>query len=322
MSSKQHGCFQPLLVRSFLGLSLLGMIILVMLAIVASGGSYWIMSVFRSQPAAQEITLFEGVQYQLLVRRSPRPMLIHIVTVDLRQPGLSLLVTPGDPEAGRPLEARSTSTFLEEFDLQLAVNGDGFTPWYSNNLLSYYPKAGDPVTPLGFAASRGVVYAENPQNHPVLYLSPNNQARFNSPPGRIFNAISGNPILVLQGKLAVGGKDNPLGQKDDAPPEQPQPRTAIGLDKNNRNLIIVVVDGRQPGYSEGATLSELAFILIEAGAMTAMNLDGGGSSTLVRQSSNGKSSLLNTPIDKQIPGRQRPVGNHLGIYAPQLSSKP
>ncbi len=245
-------------------------------------------------------------------------MVIHILTVDLKQPGVRLLVTPGDLQAERPLQAMTTSSFLESYDLQVAVNGDGFQPWYSNNLFSYYPKTGDPITPIGLAASQGQLYAQNPFNHPVLYLGRNNTARFNSPPGQIYNAISGNPALVLQGQLAVGGKDNPRGQADDAPAEQSQPRTAVGLDKNNRRLIIVVVDGRQPGYSEGATLSELAAILIEAGAYTAMNLDGGGSSTLVKAGRTGRAVQLNSPIDQQIPGRERPVGNHLGIYAAPL----
>lgn len=247
-------------------------------------------------------------------------MVIHVVTVNLRQPGLSMLVTPGDPDAELPLTARTTSHFLKEFDLQLAINGDAFTPWRSNSLLDYYPKAGDPVTPLGFSASKGIIYAQDLYNHPTLYISRSNTARFNSPPGKIYNAISGNPILVLQGKPAVGGKDNPLSQSEDAPAETSQPRTAIGLDKNNRRLFIVVVDGRQPGYSEGATLNELAQILIEAGAYTAMNLDGGGSTALVKQGSLGQAVLLNSPIDNHIPGRERNVGNHLGIYAPSLSN--
>jgi len=245
-------------------------------------------------------------------------MVVHVVTIDLRQPGLNLLVTPGDPDSDEPLKARTTSRFLEEFGLQLAVNGDGFTPWHSNNLLDYYPEAGDPVTPLGLSASKGTVYAQDLHDHPALYLSRNNTARFNSPPGQIYNAISGSPILVLQGKLAVGGKDIPQGTSDDGPAETSQPRTAIGLDKNNRKLIIIVVDGRQPGYSEGATLSELAQFLIDAGAYTGMNLDGGGSSTLVMQGNNGGAVVLNSPIDNHIPGRERNVGNHLGIYAPKL----
>ncbi|MFV3577867.1 phosphodiester glycosidase family protein, partial [Mycobacterium tuberculosis] len=58
-----------------------------------------------------------------------------------------------------------------------------------------------------------------------------------------------------------------------------QPRTAIGVVDEN-HLVLVVVDGRQEGYSRGATTTELAGILQDLGATTAYNIDGGGSSTL------------------------------------------
>jgi len=92
------------------------------------------------------------------------------------------------------------------------------------------------------------------------------------------------------------------------------PRTAVGYSKNGKFLTIVVVDGRQPFYSQGITLTELASLMIELGAHDAMNFDGGGSSTLVIRGADGKPRILNSPIDLYIPGRERPVANHLGIY--------
>ena len=83
-------------------------------------------------------------------------------------------------------------------------------------------------------------------------------------------------------------------------------------------LILVVVDGRQPGYSEGVTLQELADIIIFHGGHNAINLDGGGSSTMVVEGPLGGAKVINSPINGQIPGRERPVGNHLGIYAKPL----
>ncbi|MEA3438984.1 MAG: phosphodiester glycosidase family protein [Chloroflexota bacterium] len=223
--------------------------------------------------------------------------------VDIKQKGISFLVTPGNPDADLSLKARTTSQFLEDFNLQVAVNGDGFTPWYDNSIFDYYPHPSDPVEPLGFAASKGTVYSQNTDAEPVLYITRTNRVEFNNPPGKIYNAISGNVMLVDKGK-ARSLLD-----------ESPQPRTAIGLNKNGRYLIIVVVDGRIPGYSEGATLAELSQILIDFGAYSAMNLDGGGSSTLVKEGAYGTSSLLNTPVQNRIPNRQRAVGNHLGIFA-------
>jgi len=58
----------------------------------------------------------------------------------------------------------------------------------------------------------------------------------------------------------------------------------------------------------------LADLMLKQGAFMAMSLDGGGSSTLVMEGKDGKPQILNSPIDNYIPGRERPVGNHLWIY--------
>ena len=63
------------------------------------------------------------------------------------------------PGAARPLNARTTSDFLEKYNLQIAINGDGFDPWWVFGPF-YYPHVGDPVSPRGFAMSDKVVYAE------------------------------------------------------------------------------------------------------------------------------------------------------------------
>jgi len=77
---------------------------------------------------------------------------------------------------------------------------------------------------------------------------------------------------------------------------------------------MIVVDGRQPFYSEGLTIQEMAELMIYYGGDNAINLDGGGSSTLVIQDpKTGAYKVMNSPIDNYIPGRERPVGNHFGI---------
>jgi len=287
-----------LLYLSLISLCILGSIIF----FIGVAGFSWLSFVPRPRPDPLTQSPFQGITYQREVRNSPRPMVIHVLTVDLRASGIRLLVTPGDPKAERSLKARTTSKFLAEFGVQVAINGSGFTPWYSNNLLSYYPHSGDPVEPIGFAASQGTIYSENSEDQPVLYLSRTNQARFGLPTGKIYNAISGNAMIVQDGRVLPD-----LESKTD-------PRTAIGFDKRGKNLVIVVVDGRQPGYSDGATLEELASIMVEHGVYTGMNLDGGGSSTLVLERG-GRPTVMNSPINNGIPGRERPVGNHLGIFA-------
>lgn len=185
--------------------------------------------------------------------------------------------------------------------MQIAINGDGFSPWWSRSVADYYPHAGDPVHPRGDAASRGRVYWSTPDPFPSLYISSRNKLSFEAP-AKPYNAISGESMLVM------GGQVIPELNAVDL-----HPRSAVGYSRNGRYLYLVVVDGRQPHYSEGMTLQELADFMIQLGAQYAMNLDGGGSSTLVVEGPDGTPRVLNSPIDNYIPGRERPVANHLGV---------
>ena len=262
---------------------------------------------FSGRPLPTEIKrkLHDGITYRRKVHTEPRLWIAHIITIDLHTDGIRFLVTPPDnKKSDMPLNARTTTTFLRDYNLQIAVNGGEFYPWHSNSLLDYYPHVGDPVAPNGFTASRGKKYSEG--NRPVLYISDDNVAQFSRPSGKIYNAISGSHMLIVEGE-AIEGLDS----------EIPAPRTALGVDFGPDRLVIVVVDGRQPFYSEGATLTQLADLMIEYGVYTAMNMDGGGSSTLVIENERGKAEVLNSPIDSHIPGRERPVANHLGVLVDQ-----
>ncbi len=269
----------------------------------------------RPQPSATQVELFQGITYIRDVRQQPRPLVIHIVQIDLTTPGLSFLVTPGDPVNGQELHAQTTSHFLDQYDLQLAINGDFFWPWWYHSIFDYYPHVDDPTSVNGLAASRGEVYSDAKEDHPTLFISRDNQARFTQPIGAVYNAISGTPLIVERGQLRseITASDYQVDY---------HPRTAVALDRAGRVLMLIVVDGRQRHYSEGVSLPELAQIAIEYGAYAALNLDGGGSSTLVIEDRHGHPQVLNSPIDATIPGRERPVGNHLGIYTPPLTSSP
>ena len=283
----------------------IGILIVICLCVAA----YLLYDNGRPAPVPKKEELFEGVIYHRVVRYLPRPMIAHIMLIDTRTEGLKFLVTPPDAKGEMPLAARKTTEFLSEFDVQIAINGDGFVPWWSRSPMDYYPHTGDPVTPLGFTASRGKVYAldsvEDVGLEPTLYFGRKNDLTFNIQPEKIYNALSGDRMLVFKGEPVTGLNDEEL-----------DPRTAIGTDKKRRRLILLVVDGRQPFYSEGATFAELADLLIEYGAYEGMNLDGGGSSTMVIEGQDGKPVILNSPIDNYIPGRERPVANHLGIIIP------
>lgn len=92
-------------------------------------------------------------------------------------------------------------------------------------------------------------------------------------------ALGGGPALVRQGKVTDARA---------AKSRERHPRSAFGW--NNAHYFLVVVDGRQPGYSDGMTLPELAAYLVDLGCLEAINLDGGGSTELIL---NGR--ILNRP---------------------------
>ena len=135
---------------------------------------------------------------------------------------------------------------------------------------------------------------------------------FDPPAGAdVFAAVSGNGSILRDGRPADHFPDAPdVSNGLDA-------RAAVGLDRNDRIMVLMVIDGKQPDYSEGATQQELADLLRAYGADTAIRLDEGGSATLAAEAPDGRPVLLSTPIHTRIPGRQRPVANHLGIVVPR-----
>jgi len=286
-------------------ISLLSVVFVIALAL----GGYLFWRDHRPQPSSIHETLFNGITYIRDVRQQPRALIIHVVQINLTTPGLGFLVTPSEPSGGHEVRAQTVSEFLDRYDLQLAINGDFFWPWWYHTILDYYPHDHDPTDVSGFAASRGAIYSEEQPDdpRPTLYLSQDNQADIDQPIGAVYNAISGLPLIVENGHISSQ-------IKPDEYYAGLHPRSAAGLDRERQTLLLFVVDGRQPNYSEGVTLPELAQIAIEYGADAAINLDGGGSSTLVIEDRQGKSQVLNSPIHANVPGMERPVGNHLGVW--------
>ena len=90
------------------------------------------------------------------------------------------------------------------------------------------------------------------------------------------HALSGGPALISDGAVMIT-VDEEVFFGSSIP--EIHPRSAIGL-TDSGEVLLLVVDGRQAA-SRGVDLSELAAILLELGAVEALNLDGGGSSALV-----------------------------------------
>lgn len=126
----------------------------------------------------------------------------------------------------------------------------------------------DPVPVIGLTKEGGLIAGT---------YTPGEMRKLNLAEG-----VSFGPPLIINGKKLITTGDGGWGVA---------PRTAIGQRKDG-SILLLVVDGRQPGYSLGATLLDIQNILYEQGAYIAANLDGGSSATLFY---NGK--VVNKPCD-------------------------
>ena len=275
-----------------------------------------------SPASAPSVALFKGVSHQTLPATGPVPMAIQVLRIDLSAPGVALVVTPGDPSEGHEYRALKTSEALLANDWQAAVNGGYFLPFAGGSPGGddYIPQPGQGTDVSGAAIHNGRV---------VSPIEPDLDRRVNAivcvwreakvvimdgqdcGPG-VREAMAAGPRLLKDGlRLSYTTFDATYGAAR-------HPRTALGLDARRRLAWLVTVDGRQPGFSEGANLDELTDILISLGARDAINLDGGGSTTMVVRSAEGH-LVLNRPIHTGVPGRERPSANHLGVRARTLS---
>ena len=164
-----------------------------------------------------------------------------------------------------------TSDIAEQNGAVFAVNGD------------YYG-----FRETGMVIRNGVVYRDSGareglafyrDGHVELYDETATTAQQLVDAG-VWNTLSFGPALVADGEVLAGIDDVEVDTNfGNHSIQGDQPRTAIGVVADN-HLLVVVVDGRSAGYSAGASMTELATLMKGLGAVTAYNLDGGGSSTL------------------------------------------
>jgi len=118
----------------------------------------------------------------------------------------------------------------------------------------------------------------------------------------VYQAIGGLPRLIRDGNLSIEWKKEKIRESFST---KRHPRTAVGFTEDKKKVFLFVVDGRQLGYSVGMTLPELADYMLEWGVYQGVNLDGGGSSTMVVHN-----EVSNSPSDST---GERPVANALMV---------
>jgi len=246
--------------------------------------------------------VFQGVEYTRANFSQPRPLKAHAIRVDLAAPGIEVVVNqPTDP-GGSTFAATYATEHLKRFKFQVVVSGGPFRPtarW-----------AGKRVDPIGIAISDGIKWSEAVPNLHALIITPDHRVRLTTDQSDTNNAwqeLAGNWIILRGGTnqmehLAI------------------ETSSVAGHSPDGRLLYWLIVDGHQPGWSEGATPVETAELLLSLGASDGIRLDEGSVVTLAMERGRGGARLINRPSHPYITGVQRPIGSFVGIRARPLGT--
>lgn len=244
--------------------------------------------------------LFLGVDGSSLTTSAPRPLAGYAVRIGLLADGLSFLATPPASDTARPKAETiglKTTSFLAKYKLQVAINAAPYSPVLATE--------GQPQDVQGLHVSNGRRVSDWHNGLPALLITKENRARVapaGATLGDVHTGVGGFQIVLKEGKVLEGKPDL-------------HPRTAAGITADGKTMIWLVIDGRQKGYSEGVSTKEVGEWLKSLGCDSGINLDGGGTTTLVVEGTEGIPKILNRPIHGGKSGQERVSGSHLGLFA-------
>ncbi len=238
-------------------------------------------------------TLTEGVTYtyQYFTDGENRPFRAYVLKIDPSKAYL-YMGTSSDgydytvSESGR-------KTVRQHID---AAIGNGITPIAAVNA-DFFDISGD-YHPKGLCIKEGKVIA-GVRGRPWCGFTADGKfvcgdaALYAEYEGKLRTAVGASNVVVSNGAAMSDGMGGP------------HPRTLAGVTEDG-TIILAVIDGRQPELSNGAAFAQCAAFMISHGAVNAVNLDGGGSSTMIVLGENGYQTK-NSPSD----GKLRKVYNSL-----------
>src|SRR5262245_23895902 len=285
---------------------------------------------------------FLGVTHIKRTETLPRTVTMHIVLVDLTIPGIGFRLTP--PGGTRETVRQPTLAFLNGQQAQVALNGHFFLPFPSADLNAML---------IGLGASDGNVYSafEAPvqsyalvTDAPALNIDSLNQAsivhkdltfadgKHVIEPVVLLNALAGSAQIITNGVKTIPtyiDATHPDGLLTGPGPanysntnswyDLINARTTIGLTEDRRTLVLFTVD--RAGGSLGLQVGEVADLLIrDYGVYNALNLDGGGSTTLAMENAlTHERAIVNVSSDNPAG---RSVASNLAVFAPADTGAP
>lgn len=249
----------------------------------------------------------------------PRPVVINIMEIDPSAPGVSFFMQPGNGADPGEVTRTTTRGFVNSAGAQIGINAD-----FYDTSPPYTPSGGNYFTDVVHTGvSNGNGYSpSNNGNESIFNVSSTNIVSILTSGGAgtfttdqgipLYNALGGNQRIITNGVETA---------PNDSYTNTLNPHTAIGVTFDGK-VLLMTVDGRQNTYSEGMRTDEMANLLIGYfNAKDAINVDGGGSTTMVMDDSNNgiqNARLINSPSDgatPQSPGSERLVANNFAVFA-------
>jgi hypothetical protein len=242
--------------------------------------------------------LLIGVEWARASFDYPRPMRALAVRLDLEQPGLEFKVLrrPEMTQAGGMTLAEA-SRLMRRASFPMALQVGHFVP-----------RTGVQIQVAGCAVTDGEKWANGEDRWGTWVIPVDGKVRW-APPmsdlGDAWQAFPARETVVRDGQNV--GDSLEAGAL-----------TACGLTKDRRHLVFLVVDGKQPGRTEGATPRDAGQMLVALGVREATLLDLGYSASFVMDRGLWRNPVLNHPDHPWVHGVQRPAAMVLGVRAPQL----
>ena len=239
-----------------------------------------------------------GIMLASFELQEPRIMKINAARNEIKNPKIDFIVPQKEPNAGKanpdnpkyPICTRrqTVRAFMEKvrrpvdkgglgLNMVLGVNSTAWGPWPPTNGTPY---AGN----LGLVVSAGKLVSPPVPRKDAFVIYKDRSCKIQKTPenfdiSNVYFAVAGFNEILKEGECKG---DKAL-----------HPRTGFGVSQDGKYMYIVVIDGRQKGYSEGCTTLEVAQLLKHFGAWNGINMDGGGSSTLIILDENKKTKMLN-----------------------------
>ncbi|MBL8891034.1 MAG: phosphodiester glycosidase family protein [Planctomycetaceae bacterium] len=251
--------------------------------------------------------------YLFFQPQNQRRLKMHALRIDLQTPKLKFVVTGRAENWGEPMpnfrdevlsefvvrtKRQTTRDFAREqrkngIPVVLAINASPWSPFQSGVSHPFADR-------MGLTISNGEVVCPS-DGRPSFIVDKTGAVDLqvvsaDSNTDHIMVAVSGFSFCLTEGQVCE--EDTVL-----------HPRTGLGLSRDKRFLIVVLCDGRQAA-SHGATVHELGGWLKHFGAHNGLNMDGGGSTTLVRWQDAAQEALL---VNRPAHG-ERANGSNLGVY--------